>query len=149
MYQLSLDVLQQLRQEIANQLLEMPWQYERMSLTDLQKIANGIGPDKWPSLGHEVADDALATFVVDSVGHDIRYEFGLGTMEDWHDANRQFLANCRRTVAYLHKGEFIEAAHRAVLDGVAELLFLAVETPEGWASYMAAHARGPAVVVTP
>lgn len=149
MYQLSLAVLEQLRQEIANQLLDMPWQYERLSLPELQEIANGIGPDKWPALEHQLADDTLATFLVDSVGHDIRYEFGDGTEFDWHSANQQFLENCHRTADHLHHGGFIEDAERVCLHEVASLLFDAVETPTGWQSYRAAHARGPAVVVIP
>jgi hypothetical protein len=145
MYELDLKTVHVLREAAILQGLLLCWQYKQLTDEQSQLIMNGIGPDKWSDVLHRIADELLSWFVVDSTEHDVRYEYGLGTVGDWHSANDEFLANCRRTIDHHHLNGLIDDILKVTLHEVAILLYDAVETDQGYTSYMAAFKRGPAV----
>lgn len=145
--------------------MDCPPMWRFLSLADLRAICNGIGPDKFPGLVHEIADNLLDIALIPSGPHDVGYEFALGTREDWHQRNEEFIHNVKRVIDDRYpeilepRGGFwgwvlhfpshvsFEARKdkRIALREVAELLFDAVESSEGWDSYMAAYKRGPGI----
>ena len=144
MYVPSIDEIESLLAFIKAHNLFVPSYFWKLTPVQIQKIYNGIGPDAEPSWIARRLTDALHWAAAAALIHDIRYEFGDGTKADWHDANEQFRANedLSISVKNLHGLELVE---REALHLEADGLYEAVETPIGWSSYQAAHARGPAV----
>ena len=70
--------------------LEILWKF---SYTDLQKIYNGIGPDRFPQWLRTIITEANGLFEPAAVIHDVQYHLG-GTYDDFTAANKQFKENC-------------------------------------------------------
>ena len=65
----------------------------RYSLEEIQKIYNGIGPDRFPDWLREIITLANGLFEPAAMIHDLRYHVG-GTKADFTQANDEFRKNC-------------------------------------------------------
>ena len=138
-FKLEISEIQKIRATAKERSFIVSDEFLSLSDSQMQRICNGIGPDKFPGILHEIADDVLARFVAASGPHDVRYEYAAGNTEDWHAANLEFLQNCIKSIPNeLGVCKMIEVE-------VAHSLYYAVESVAGWESYMAAFKRGPTI----
>lgn len=147
----------------------VPAAWWRMTTSMRRIVCNGIGPDKFPAWVRTLADWILEVFLDASGPHDVGYEYGTGTREDWHLRNDEFFTNCKKAIeaeypALPQPGTSLwyrithplarlrydkREAERCALHQTAQLLFLAVESDKGWDSYQAAVKRGPEIQLSP
>ena len=67
------------------------------SVPELERIYNGIGPDRFPDWLRQIITDANGLFEPAALIHDVRYHVG-GTIEDFTAANDEFHRNCNTLV---------------------------------------------------
>jgi len=143
-FQLSMSEIKTMRAEIAAHGLIVPPEYSRLSDEQFQEVANGIGPDSFPGFVHDLCDDILfERFLPASGPHDVCYEFGKGTDDDWHSANLAFKYNCEKLV--IAGTSWWNVFRRREERRVYNFLFDMVESDKGKESYYTAYRRGPAV----
>ena len=63
------------------------------SISEIEAIYNGIGPDRFPEWLRIIITDVNNLLQPAAVIHDVRFDIG-GTKEDFHAANREFYENC-------------------------------------------------------
>lgn len=64
---------------------------------ELDRIYNGIGPDRFPDWLRAIVTEANGFFEPAALIHDVRYHIG-GTYDDFTAANAEFHANCKKLV---------------------------------------------------
>jgi hypothetical protein len=75
--------------------LSRPNWFDSLPMDTIIANTNGIGGDSTPGILREaLSEHLLPEFRAAAIIHDLRWTFGDGTVEDWHDSNRQFEANC-------------------------------------------------------
>lgn len=144
---LSLDQIARIQSDAAAHALDMPPIYYRMTPEQLQRVANGIGSESMGQAARDFVDTLLGRFLAPSAGHDIRYTYAIGTDADWHDANRQFRANCERMLT--GGTSWWQVFKRRALRKEADGLFDAVESPAGRSAYYAAFQVGAPEIGVP
>jgi hypothetical protein len=80
-----------LRRQVEALGLEVPEGYWRISLTQLQRICNGCGPERWSDIKRKALTIALARYEAAFFVHDICYEF----MKDRDEADQMLLRNMK------------------------------------------------------
>lgn len=70
--------------------LEYPVEMNQMSIFELTKICNGIGPDSWPNALRKLATQLFGPYAVIHVPHDVRYDRRIGTRAE---ADQEFYVN--------------------------------------------------------
>lgn len=70
--------------------LDYPVAMNQMSIYELTKICNGIGPDAWPKALRKLATQLFGPYAVIHVPHDVRYDRHIGTRSE---ADREFYDN--------------------------------------------------------
>jgi len=81
---------------IADRLnAEMPFEISKLQITDVQKAANGTGPDSFPSIVRETLSFLLPYADVATMIHDCTFQYIKdASKEAWVDANLKFYRNC-------------------------------------------------------
>ena len=109
-----------------------------LEIETVQEAYNGIGPEfLMPTLRAKVTKH-FATLAPAAVIHDLRNEFSDGTKEKFHEANREFLANCLTLVDNKYPWW---RPKRYVARQVAHAFFAFVEGPAGWRAWLEAQNR--------
>jgi hypothetical protein len=66
---------------------------DNYTITQIGKIYNGIGPDRFPDWLREIVTASAGIFEPAAVIHDVEYDRG-GTVEEFTAANDRFRRNC-------------------------------------------------------
>lgn len=66
---------------------------DKYSITEIGKIYNGIGPDRFPDWLREIVTKSAGLFEPAALIHDVEYHEG-GTREQFTAANDRFKQNC-------------------------------------------------------
>ena len=66
---------------------------DKYSITEIGKIYNGIGPDRFPDWLREIVTASAGLFEPAALIHDVEYHVG-GTREQFTAANDRFKQNC-------------------------------------------------------
>lgn len=66
---------------------------ESFTVSEIVRIYNGLGPDRFPEWLREIITKASGLFEPAALIHDLRYHIG-GDYEDFTDANDEFRENC-------------------------------------------------------
>lgn len=125
--------------------LEVHPRFLELSVEVSASAYNGVGPERWPWVA-KIATVAFHRWEPAAYVHDNDFRwFNDGTREGWHESNRRFHRNGKRTIrAEVGWWRFLE---RDYLMWVNDRLFQAVESDEGWAAWRAAYevaqAEGP------
>ncbi|MBQ9501778.1 MAG: hypothetical protein IJU70_06455 [Lentisphaeria bacterium] len=67
------------------------------SMEELQRIYNGLGPDRFPQWLRDLVTEASGLFEPAALIHDVRFHVG-GTRGDFSAANVEFHENCKTLV---------------------------------------------------
>lgn len=89
--------IEELIRKIKTMELEGAEILNRFSLAQIQKIYNGIGPDRFPDWLRKIVTESAGIFEPAAVIHDVEYDIG-GTWQDFTEANERFRRNCYRLV---------------------------------------------------
>lgn len=90
---MSLDTLKELIFKARNLQLEHVEILDKYSITQVSKIYNGIGPDRFPDWLREIVTASADLFEPAALIHDVEYHEG-GTREQFTAANDRFKQNC-------------------------------------------------------
>lgn len=80
-----------LKRQVEALGLEVPDGYWRISLTQLQRICNGCGPERWSELMRKISTAALSRYEAAFFVHDVCYEL----MKDRNEADKMLLRNMK------------------------------------------------------
>ena len=105
------------------------------TVDELANAYNGIGPEWFPSELREKSTGLFSLFEPAALIHDMRNHMSDGTLAKFHEANREFLANCLK-LANNKYGVFSWRRYRA--RAVAYALFDFVESYGGWVAWQEA-----------
>lgn len=64
-----------------------------LPILTVREACNGIGADWMPAFARAILNKRFFVLQTAAMIHDVRYEFGDGTDEDFHDANIDFYEN--------------------------------------------------------
>ena len=91
----ELEEIVALRDIAARIKAEMPYQISQLSVADIQKAANGVGPDSFPSIVRETLSVLLPYADIATMIHDCEFQFIKdNSKEAWEGANLRFYRNC-------------------------------------------------------
>ena len=94
-YYYTLNEIIELRDTAARIKAEMPYQISQLTVKDLQKAANGAGPDAFPSIVRHTLSALLPYADVATMIHDSEFTFITdSSKEAWEGANLRFYRNC-------------------------------------------------------
>lgn len=85
------------RREFAFYDLDGPDVLQSLTDEELQAVANGVGPDRYPASVRKALNALAGCYTVISVPHDVRYEFHVGTQAE---ADSEFYCNALKIHAY-------------------------------------------------
>ena len=111
---------------------------EGFGLETLAREYNGIGPAFFPDKLREQTTKFLSLFEPAALIHDLRNFRSDGSEEQFHAANDEFLANCRRCVEDKYAWWNLKR-YRGY--AVAKLLYEFVDGPAGWRAWMDCYER--------
>lgn len=91
----ALEEIVALRDIAARIKADMPYQISQLTVNDLQKSSNGVGPDSFPSIVRETLSALLPYADIATMIHDAEFEYIKdGSKEAWQGANLRFYRNC-------------------------------------------------------
>lgn len=65
----------------------------QLPIEEVQRICNGIGPEWMPEAARAILDRRHPSLKVPAMLHDVHYQYGTGTDEDFHAANHCLYKN--------------------------------------------------------
>lgn len=89
---MSLDTLKELIFKARNLQLEHVEILDKYSITQVESIYNGIGPDRFPAIIRKALNKLHPTLLVVALIHDLEYHEG-GTREQFTESNDRFYRN--------------------------------------------------------
>ena len=107
-----------------------------LDIKTIQESYNGIGPAFFAEELREAVTKHFDTFEPAAVIHDLRNEFSDGTEKSFHEANREFLANCLKLVDAKYPWW---RPRRYVARQVAYEFFRFVDGAPGWRAWLEAQ----------
>ena len=93
-YDYSLNHVREVRAEIRRCGLSAPVGFATTPVKVLQKVYNGIGPDRWSSRFRAKVTELLTWFEPEALVHDWEYTFQPKTYWHFTLANLRFAVNC-------------------------------------------------------
>ena len=119
-----------LLQKVQNWNLYITEEYKKLSPDDIRKLANGIGPDRWPGWVRDTTTDILYLFEAAALVHDVDYStMPDRTLDGWHTANYTFWYNC--LICIKKQIPWYRIISRKLARDTARLLCDAVESRAG------------------
>lgn len=123
--------IEQLRFRAAKQGLSAPAQFWETSPEVLEKVYNGIGPDRWSSRFRAAVTALLERYEEEALIHDWEYTFQPKTRLHFLIANLRFAVNAV-IAAYARSGAF---SRRFWIDGGLGIVLAELCQLFGWTGY--------------
>lgn len=123
--------IEQLRFRAAKQGLSAPAQFWETSPEVLEKVYNGIGPDRWSSRFRAAVTALLERYEEEALIHDWEYTFQPKTRLHFLIANLRFAVNAV-IAAYARSGAF---SKRFWIDGGLGIVLAGLCQLFGWSGY--------------
>ena len=100
---MSLDTLKELIFKARNLQLEHVEILDKYSITQVESIYNGIGPDRFPAIIRKALNKLHPTLLVVALIHDLEYHEG-GTREQFTESNDRFYRNGKTAAFAMEQG---------------------------------------------
>ncbi|MBE6368383.1 MAG: hypothetical protein E7052_10840 [Lentisphaerae bacterium] len=84
-----------MQQEAAALKLKFPAEFLQLPPSELARIANGYGPERWPESMRKILNWIFRYYPTPAAIHDLRYEFSDGREPTRRAADAEFAANLR------------------------------------------------------
>ena len=89
----SIQDIKRAREDAARLKLKGHELFCSLPITEVQHCCNGIGAAWMPTASRQLLNKRFAVLQIAAMIHDVRYSFGNGTDEDFHEANADFSTN--------------------------------------------------------